>query len=183
MADQDISRREARKTIARIKSALADEGDVSHLNITPMLDMMSILLVFMLKQFAVAQATMTVSEQLQLPTSTSMLKTVPSVNVTITTVAVIIEGDAVVSVRGGAIDPSSKRDGANGFYVTPIVDTLEKHARRLKKLEAMGGAPFDGTMLLLVDKTIPYRALTEVLYSAAEAGFKNYRLVVLSKGE
>ena len=112
-----------------------------------------------------------------------MLKAAPSVNVTVTTAAVIIEGDAVVSVRGGAIDPSSKRDGANGFYVTPIVGTLEKHAKRLKKIEGKGGATFDGTMLLLVDKTIPYRTLTEVLYSAGEAGFKNYRLVVIAKGE
>lgn len=182
---KEISRQQARKTIAKVKASLSDGGDISHLNITAMMDMMTILLVFMLKQFAVQQASMTMSDQLQLPHSTSTLKPTPSVNVTVTNSSVIIEGDSVVSVRGGALDPSSKRDGANGFYVTPIVTTLQKHANRLKKIEELshGSSPFDGTMLLLADRSIPYRTLTEVLYSAAEAGFKNYRLVVLSKSD
>ena len=180
---KEISRMQARKTLSKVRNALADAGDVSHLNITAMMDMMTILLVFMLKQFAVQQASMSVSDQLQLPKSTATIKPVPSVNVTVTTSAVIVEGESVVSVRAGAVDPGSKRDGANGFYITPIVDTLQKHANRLKKIATIGGIPFDGTMLLLVDKTIPYRTLTEVLYSAGEAGFKNYRMVVLSKGD
>jgi hypothetical protein len=47
----------------------------------------------------------------------------------------------------------------------------------------MGGGAFDGTMLLLVDRSIPYRLVTEVLYSAGQAEFRNYRLVVLSRNE
>src|SRR5437016_13210 len=37
--------------------------------------------------------------------------------------------------------------------------------------------------LVLVDKRTPYRLLTEVLYSAGQAEFNNYRLVVLQKGQ
>jgi biopolymer transport protein ExbD len=183
MADKQLTRHEARKAIARVKSAIADAGDVSHLNITAMMDMMSILLVFMLKQFAVTQGSMNISEALQLPKSTSDLKPPPAINVTVTTNAVIIEGDPVVAVRGGAIDASAKRDGPNGYYVTPVVDTLQKHANRLKKLAALGSSPFDGTMLLLVDRSIPYRLVAEVLYSAGQAEFRNYRLVVLSENQ
>lgn len=178
---KEISRRDARKALTRIASALREGGDVSHLNITAMMDMMSILLVFMLKQFAVAQASMSVSSDMQLPKSSSTLKPQVSVNVTVTQGAIIVEGDAVASVRSGAVDPSTKRDGANGYYITPVVDTLQKHANRLKKIAGLGGAPFDGAMLLLVDKNIPYRLVTEVLYSAGQAEFRNYRLVVLSK--
>lgn len=178
---KEISRREARKALTRVATALREGGDVSHLNITAMMDMMSILLVFMLKQFAVAQASMSVSDALQLPHSTSALKPQVSVNVTITHNAIIVEGDAVASVRNGAVDPGTKRDGANGYYITPVVETLQKHANRLKKIAGLGGAPFDGAMLLLVDKNIPYRLVTEVLYSSGQAEFRNYRLVVLSK--
>ena len=180
---QEISRREARKTLQRVKNSIGDGGDVSHLNITAMMDMMSILLVFMLKQFAVQQAGMTAGDNLQLPKSTSVLKPLPSVNVTVSLNSIIIEGDGVASVRNGAVDPSSKRDGANGYYITPVVETLQKHANRLKKLQAMGATPFDHTILMLVDKSIPYRLVTEVLYSAGQAEFSNYRMVVLSPGE
>ena len=178
----EISRRAARKALAKMKAKVG-ETEISHLNITAMMDMMSILLVFMLKQFAVAQGSMTVSENLQLPKSSSLIKPQPSVNVSVTTTSIIVEGDGIVSVRQGAVDPGSKRDGPNGYYITPLVDTLTKHANRLKKLQAMGAAPFDHTMLLLVDRSIPYRLVTEVLYSAGQAEFSNYRLVVLSTAD
>lgn len=179
----EVPRRDARKALTRIKNELESGGDVSHLNITAMMDMMSILLVFMLKQFATEQAALTLNADIQPPKSTSQLKPPPSLNVTVSTTAIIVEGDPVVAVRGGHVDPNAKPDGPNGFLIRPLTDTLTKHATRLKKLEVLtqGAQKFEGTMLLLVDRSIPYRLLTEVLYSAGQAEFRNYRLVVLQK--
>jgi biopolymer transport protein ExbD len=178
----DIPRREARKALAKLKNELEGEGDISHLNITAMMDMMTILLVFMLMQFAAEQASMNMADSLQLPKSTTQLKPTPSVNVTVTTNGIIIEGEQVATVRAGAVDSAIKRDGPNGYYLTPVVDTLQKHANRLKKIDLIKGSnEFEGTMLLLVDRSIPYRLVTEVLYSAGQAEFRNYRLVVLQK--
>ena len=123
---QELSRRVARKKLAQFKQKIGDGGEVSHLNITAMMDMMSILLVFMLKQFEISQAGMNMSDNLQLPKSISDLKPNPSVNVTVTTNAIIVEGEGLVSVRAGAVDPGSKRDGPSGYYITPLVDTLQK---------------------------------------------------------
>ncbi|MSP60998.1 MAG: hypothetical protein EXR72_11765 [Myxococcales bacterium] len=178
----NLTRRAARKSLAKFKAKLGDADEVGHLNITAMMDMMSILLVFMLKQFAAEQASMNVSEALQLPKSSSTQQFTQQVNVTVSTTAIIVEGEALVSVRAGAVDPGAKRDGPSGYYITPVVDTLQKHANRLKKIGLMGGGKFEGTLLLLVDRSIPYRLVTEVLYSAGQAEFRNYRLVVLSKG-
>ena len=47
----------------------------------------------------------------------------------------------------------------------------------------MGGTQFDGTAMVMVDKNTPYRLLTEVLYSAVQAEFKNYHLVVIRKSQ
>ena len=178
---KELNRREARKRLTKFKNELESGGDVSHLNITAMMDMMSILLVFMLKQFSAEQASFTLSADIQPPKSTSAVKPTPSLNVTVSQAAIIIEGTPVVAVHNGVVDQSAKRDGINGYFISPVVETLTKHATRLKKIAAMGGNPFDGTMLLLVDRSTPYRLVTEVLYSAGQAEFKNYRLVVLSK--
>ena len=121
---------------------------MAYLNITPMMDMMTILLVFLLKQFSVQAAAASMSEGLQLPTSSIEAQRPLAVNVTVTQNAILVEGDAVTTVRGGAVDPSVKRDGANGYYITPLVDTLTKHANRLKKIAAMGGTQFDGTAMV-----------------------------------
>jgi len=182
----DVPDKEAKKQLQRFRDKVEEEAtehQQAYLNITPMMDMMTILLVFLLKQFSVQAAAASMSEGLQLPNSYTETQRPQAVNVTVTQSAILVEGDAVTTVRNGAVDPSVKRDGANGYYITPLVDTLTKHANRLKKLAAMGAAPFDGTAMVMVDKSIPYRLLTEVLYSAGQAEFRNYHLVVIKRSQ
>jgi biopolymer transport protein ExbD len=182
----DVPDREAKRQLKRFRAQVEEEAtehQQAYLNITPMMDMMTILLVFLLKQFSVQAAAASMSEGLQLPQSSVESVRPLAVNVTITQSAILVEGDGVTTVRAGAVDPSVKRDGANGYYITPLVDVLNKHANRLKKIAAMGGSGFDGTAMILVDKNTPYRLLTEVLYSAGQAEFKNYHLVVIKRAQ
>lgn len=182
----EIPDREAKRKLRVYRDAVEDEAtqiQQAYLNITSMMDMMTLLLIFLLKQFSVQQSAAAMAEGLQLPQSTMDQARAPGVNVTVTQNAIIVDGDAVTQVRAGAVDPSVKRDGANSYYITPLVDVLTKHANRLKKLAALGGAPFDHTATVMVDKKTPYRLLTEVLYSAGQAEFSNYRLSVVKRGE
>jgi biopolymer transport protein ExbD len=189
MVDQgkdEIPDKEAKKQLQRFRDKVEEEAvehQMAYLNITPMMDMMTILLVFLLKQFSVQQAAAAMAEGLVLPQSSIEAARPPGVNITVTQNAILVEGDAVTPVRGGAVDPSVKRDGANGYYITPLVDVLNKHANRLKKISAMGGTPFDHTATVMVDKNTPYRLLTEVLYSAGQAEFGNYRLSVVKRSQ
>ena len=185
-AANDIPDKEAKRNLARFRAQVEEEAiehQMAYLNITPMMDMMTILLVFLLKQFSVQAAALQMPPEMQLPTSTIEQQRPLAVNITITQSAILVEGDGVTTVRNGAVDPSVKRDGANGYYITPVVDVLTKHANRLKKIAAMGGTQFDGTAMIMVDKNTPYRLLTEVLYSAGQAEFKNYHLVVIRKNQ
>ncbi|MCS6914019.1 MAG: biopolymer transporter ExbD [Myxococcales bacterium] len=180
----EVDNREAKRALKHLAAKIEEElSEINFLNIMPMLDMMTILLVFLLKQFSVQQLQLHTPAGLQLPASTTPLSPQPAVNITITQGAVVIEGDPVVTVRQGAVDPAAKKEGANSYHIVPVVDTLTKHATRLKKLAAMQGGRFDGVALVMVDKRTPYRLLTEVLYSAGQAEFSNYRLVVLQKGQ
>lgn len=184
--ENDVPDREAKRQLKHFRAQLEEEAiehQQAYLNITPMMDMMTILLVFLLKQFSVQAVALQMPPELQLPTSTIEQQRPLAVNITITSSAIIVEGDGVTTVRAGAVDPSVKRDGANGYYITPLVDVLTKHANRLKKIAAMGGSAFDGTAMVMVDKNTPYRLLTEVLYSAGQAEFKNYHLVVIKKSQ
>src|SRR3569623_680430 len=63
--------------------------------------------------------------------------------------------------------------------ITPLVDILEKHARKEKKGAELTGNPWEAQLMLVADQTTPYRLLTEVLYSCGQAGYGNYRLLVL----
>src|ERR1700743_2919060 len=113
----DIPDKIAKKQLKALQAHVEEEAiehQMAYLNITPMMDMMTILLVFLLKQFSVEAAAASMSEGLQLPTSSIEQARPLAVNITVTQSAVLVEGDAVTTVRAGAIDPSVKRDGANG---------------------------------------------------------------------
>ena len=174
------------KQLARFRDKVEDEAaehQMAYLNITPMMDMMTILLVFLLKQFSVQASAASMSDGLQLPQVDHRDASAPlAVNVTVTQNAILVEGDAVAPVRAGAVDPSVKRDGANGYYITPLVDTLQKHANRLQEDRRHGRhARSTAPPWSWSTRTTPYRLLTEVLYSAGQAEFRNYHLVVIKQ--
>src|SRR3954464_9755183 len=115
----EVSAREARRTLWRLRRKVEEEAEeINFLNIMPMMDMMTILLVFLIKQFSVQQLAMNTQAGLQLPASTAQKAPQPAVNITITQTAVVVEGDAVVQVKAGAVDPAWKQGGASGYAIT-----------------------------------------------------------------
>jgi biopolymer transport protein ExbD len=181
---QIISRLEGKKAIRAYARKLDEPEVVKDLNITPMMDMMTIILVFLLKSFASSASTITFDQNLQVPKSSSLLKTKLAVMLTVTKKVILVEGDAVAPINQGKVDPTVKRDGENGYYITPLVDLLEKHAKREKKVAELTGQKFDAQLMIVADQTTPYRLLTEIIYSCGQAGYANYRLLVLkAKGD
>src|SRR4029078_6944024 len=149
-----------------------------------MIVMMTIILVFLLKSFSSSTSAITFDSNLQVPKSFTELKPKLAVTVTVTKKGILVEGDAIAPVNAARVDPNVKRDGENGYYITPMVEILEKHAKREKRVAEMTGQKFEGQLMLVADQTTPYRLLTEVIYSCGQAGYANYRLLVFkAKGD
>ena len=137
-----------------------------------MMDMMTIILVFLLEVLLVDHRHHHVRLELQVPKSLTELKPKLAVTVTVTKKVILVEGDAIAPINAGRVDPAVKRDGENGYYITPLVEILEKHARREKKVADMTGQKFEGQLMLVADQTTPYRMLTEVIYSLRPGGVR-----------
>ncbi|HVY36471.1 MAG TPA: biopolymer transporter ExbD [Polyangia bacterium] len=180
----EITRLQGKKAIRSYARKLAEPEVVKDLNITPLMDMMTIILVFLLKSFSSTTSTITFDQNLQVPKSFTELKPKLAVTVTVTKKVLLVEGDGIAPVNNGRIDPAVKRDGENGYYITPLVEILEKHAKREKKVAEITGQKFDAQLMIVADQSTPYRLLTEIIYSCGQAGYQNYRLLVLkAKGE
>jgi biopolymer transport protein ExbD len=185
ISDDDRQRMRFRQAMSRKKRKERESaGEIRELNITAMMDMMTIILVFLLKSFSSSTSAITFDSNLQVPKSFTELKPKLAVTVTLTKKVILVEGDAVAPVNAGRVDPTVKRDGENGYYITPLVDILEKHAKREKKVAELTGQTFEAQLMLIADQTTPYRLLTEIIYSCGQAGYANYRLLVLkAKGD
>ena len=180
---QTIERREAKRLIFGFRRKLDQESDdVSYLNITAMMDMMTILLVFLLKSWSVSVENVQISE-VEPPKSSIQLDLAQALRVQITPNSVIVEGEAVVPVHNGSVAPSYKKNGANDFLIVPLWSIAEQHAKREKKISNMQGVEWKGELSLIADKNTPYRLISEVLYSVGQAGFHNFHLVTLKPSE
>ncbi|HEU4381922.1 MAG TPA: biopolymer transporter ExbD [Anaeromyxobacteraceae bacterium] len=170
--------REFRRARRRAREAA---GEIKELNITAMMDMMTIILVFLLKSYTASSLAVNMSDELKLPVSSTQVKPQDNINVTISMREVTVNDRAAVKVENGAIPAGYKEQGRpDAFYVGVIYDALKKEVDKQKYIAQYNrSAPFTGRVNVIADRRIPYRTLMEVLYTAGQAELGEYKFMVL----
>jgi biopolymer transport protein ExbD len=179
--DETLQRLRYRKALARKKRKEREAaGEIKELNITAMMDMMTILLVFLLKSFASSSAALTASEDVRPPVSSTRATPKDTVAVTVTPKNILVGEKEVLRLRNGQIPP----EALQGRVVLPLDAQLKKEVEKLKYIaERNPAATFTGELSVIADKSIPYDMLLTVLYTAGQNELENYRFVVLQAGE
>jgi len=188
MAEENSEKRPATladcKRIIRRKLRKREEHEEVGLNIYPMMDMMTILLVFLIMQFASSAAEVVQTDELQLPTSTSQVEAAQALGIVISNNEVVVEGQSVLALRNGAVDPSLKQGGGTGWLITPLFNNLKQHRDRLKLIASHNTQrPFHGEVRLIADKRTPFRTLGEIIYTLGQSEFGALRFIVLKPGQ
>lgn len=175
--DEALQRLRYRKALARKKRGEREAaGEIKELNITAMMDMMTILLVFLLKSFATSSAAMTASEDVRPPVSSTRFTPRDTVAVTVTPRNILVGEKEVLRLEGGQLPPQALQ----GRLVLPLDAQLKKEVEKLKYIaERNPAAPFSRELSIIADKSIPYDMLLTVLYTAGQNELENYRFVVL----
>jgi len=172
------------KRIIRSKMRRQEEAEEMGLNIYPMMDMMTILLVFLIMQFANGAAEVVQSQELLLPTSTSEVEAATALSIVISQSEIVVEGKQALALRGGKVDPSVKQGGGTGWLITPLYNNLKEHRDRLKMIASRNAQrPFRGEVRIIADKRTPFRTLGEVIYSLGQTEFGAIRFVVLKSDQ
>jgi len=179
ITDEDRERMMFRQAVARKKRQERQmAGEIRELNIVAMVDMMTIILVFLLKSYSASNVAMTASEDVHPPISSTRATPRDTVAVTITPSHILVGDKAVVQMRGNAI-PQNLLDGRR---VIPLDMALKKEVDKLKYIaERNPNAPFSRELSVIGDRKIPYDLLLTVLYTAGQNELENYRFVVLQK--
>lgn len=166
----------------RKPKALAKTGS---LTITSLMDILTILLVFLLKNYAASPVNINQEPGLlQLPTSSAKLAPEEAVPISITARNITVNDKAVAEVIDGKVDPAVKRDGEKGFFITPVYDALASEADKQRRIAKHNSAQqFKGLALVIADRNTPYRLLNEVLYTAGQAQFGQFKFAVVKGSE
>ncbi|MBN9684299.1 MULTISPECIES: ExbD/TolR family protein [unclassified Corallococcus] len=177
-ADQ-LARMRYRRALARKKRKEREAAsEVKELNITAMMDMMTIILVFLLKSFASSSAAITASEDVRPPVSSTRASPKDTVAITITPKNILVGDKEVVRLKDGRIPEAQLQ----GRLVAGLDAQLKKEVAKLKYIEERNpAAPFTHELSVIADKMVPYDLLLTVLYTAGENELQNYRFIVLQR--
>lgn len=185
MTEEERSQWEAKKQERKFRRLRRKErereGEIDELNITPMLDMMTIILVFLLKSYATSAVSVALSNEMMPPSSTTALDPAETATVTITRSEISVGDKPAVPLTNWVIPPAATNPRAP-LVITPVLDLLKKEVDRQKFIGKWNkAAQFEGQLSVIGDRELPYAVLFSVLATAGQAELSNYKFVVLKQ--
>jgi len=180
--EEDKRKRDFRR---RRRKAREAAGEIKELNIVAMMDMMTILLVFLLKSYQASTINVNMSEHLAIPASTTQLHPQENITVTVSMEELTVNDRKVLDLLRGTIRARDKEGGKEeAFYVGAVYDALKREVDKQKYIAQFNkSAPFSGRVNVVADKKISYRTLMDVLYTAGQAELGEYKFMVLKANQ
>ena len=176
--DEERQKRDFRRARRKAREAA---GEIRELNIVAMMDMMTILLVFLLKSYQASTINVNMGEHLVIPASTTQLSPQENITVTVSLNELTVNDRKIMALENGTI-PARAKEGGKGdaFYVGAVFEALKREVDKQKYIAQFNKtAPFAGRVNVVADKNISYRTLMEVLYTAGQAELGEYKFMVL----
>ncbi len=141
------------------------------LNITSMMDMFTIILVFLLKSYSAEGQLVTPAAGLEIPSSkTEVPAKRPPIEVKVSAKEIAVGNKTVAMVN--------KALAAKSMAIAPLVEMLKKERKNAEILAKSLGEEFKGELVIQGDKKMPYKLLTKVMYSCGRAGYAKQNFVV-----
>lgn len=157
-----------------------DEGKNS-LTLNSMMDMMTIILVFLLKSYG--EETFVILPNTDVPISVA--ETLPE---DMTVITVNKEGIFMIRERildleeGGRVSGNFKKGGESGLIIEPLEAKLRQEVEKQKSIAMASGKTFEGDLTIIADQQTNYRLLVEVMQTAIGTEFKRFRFAVIKGG-
>ena len=141
------------------------------LNLTSMMDMFTIILVFLLKTYSTEGNLIQPSEQLTLPSSTVDNPAEVALDLVVSQQWIMVNNEPVM--------PMSDVTSTSEIRVLePLRNILLRYATEAKKMEERYGIPFSGKVVIQGDKKLPFSSITKIMATCGQSEYPNMRLLV-----
>ncbi len=146
------------------------------LQVTSMVDIFTIILVFLLKSYSAEGQLVQLAKSIVLPQSTAIEDVQPAVSVGFNGKSLYVDGKLLIE----DILPVMESDE---LLIEPLYEVLSAQSEHLKSVAAQNkNIDFTGEIVLQGDKRVPFRLLKKIIFTAGQAEYFNQSLAVY-KGE
>ena len=145
-----------------------DTARKEELNLTSMMDMMTIILLFLLKTYSTSGLIITPSKDLTLPYSLSQEPPKKDLSVSITRENIMVGDQVIMPIS--QVDP-------NKAMIQPLYNILRQKAEEAKSNEEKYAIPFNHEIIIQGDENTPFDLLVKVLYTCGQTEYYKLRLL------
>ena len=149
----------------------------TELNVIPMVDMMTMLVIFLLQQFSATGEVLYMQKDIRLPDARHGQQIEVAPVIAISGSQLVVSGQKVAEVAEVEKDPSQ--------IIAPLVEKLRDEKKRwefIHQNEADHEKNWKGEVNVQADVKVPFRVLRRVMASASEAGYDNVNFATLDEG-
>ena len=170
------------------------------LQLTSMMDILVIILVFLLKSYSTSTNSFSSVPGIKLPISKTAEMTPDSLLLIVTPEAITFDNQRVVefvqsadSLSASAPSYAFKTEDLDedGMRIARLYDALTVAREKAEALRAKSSArdaqgnplPFDGILAIQADKRVKYDTLRKIMYTAGTAQFRIFRLLAMRQDQ
>lgn len=146
---------------------------VASLMLTSLIDMFTIILLFLLQSYSMQGDVYNIDPKLKLPVS--MAREAPNMRliVQVTTDDLIVDGKKVASLAGLA-------EGKD-LVIGPVLEALNRNTGKVEFIERSNPSfKFRGEVMVQADRRTPFKVLEKIMYTCGQAGYGNISLAVFT---
>lgn len=162
-----MSRARRRTAFGRMQQPAGQDAGEFRPQLTSLVDVMTILLVFLLKNLTVEGQIVTPADDLELPISTSEKPPKPMATLEITGTAVSSEGTVIAPIGSFAEQDT--------MLIGPLFNWVTMQKSRV------ADTAMARQMLIQADKSIPFNVVKRVMFTCSKAGVTDFSVLVLEQ--
>lgn len=188
MSESTVLKHSWKARIRRRRGRAFDTVATRELNLVAMMDMMTIILVFLLKSYSGSALSVDPGSTMQFAASTHQVAPEDALKLTVTKIGgenpgeISVGDQRILSLDAGTIKKLSAMARNKKFLIPELAAVLKQQAVRAREeANLIGDKTFEGQILVVADKETPYWLVTQVLFTSADSGYDKYNLVAIKK--
>ena len=162
---------------AKRKAKRHSETGKTALGLNSMMDMMTIILVFLLKSYG--EEPIVILPNTDVPISVAETTPDDMTVVTVNKEGIFMVRTRILEIEDGKVNGNFKKGGESGLIIEPLEAALRQEVEKLKSIAMANGKEFGGDMTIIADQKTNYRLLVEVMQTAIGTEFKRFRFAVI----
>jgi biopolymer transport protein ExbD len=166
----------ARSRVLGGKVSGGRRGTNAELNVVPMVDMMTMLVIFLLQQFSATGEVLYMQKDIRLPDARhgQMIEQAPTV---------AISAEQVVVTGQKVADVADLEHDAGYLNIPALEERLREDKKRWDFIhQSDPSRKWDGIVNIQADQKVPFRIVKRVMYSCGVAGYFNLNFAALDIG-